>query len=78
MRYCPSAFGVLYSNWLNKDAPNAIRYNARLTTRVEHMLRNLLARLRSLLCKGMGDDIWSCIIAWVFIAILILLPFRHD
>ncbi|HKZ03033.1 MAG TPA: hypothetical protein VJ180_12385 [Pyrinomonadaceae bacterium] len=41
------------------------------------MLRNLISRLRSLLCDGMGDG-WNCLIAWIFIALLILLPLRYD
>jgi hypothetical protein len=41
------------------------------------MLKKLTARLRALLCAGMGDG-WNCLIAWSFIALLIVLPLRHD
>jgi hypothetical protein len=41
------------------------------------MLRRLFTFLRSLLCAGMGDG-WNCLIAWIFIALLIVLPLRHD
>lgn len=41
------------------------------------MLKRLIARLRSLLCSGMGEG-WNCLIAWIFIALLIVLPLRHD
>ncbi len=41
------------------------------------MLNKLIARLRSLLCDGMGDG-WNCLIAWIFIALLIVLPLRYS
>ena len=40
------------------------------------MLGKLISRLRSLLCAGMGDG-WNCLIAWIFIALLILLPLHY-
>jgi hypothetical protein len=40
------------------------------------MLNKLIARLRSLLCDGMGVG-WNCLIAWIFIALLILLPLHY-
>jgi hypothetical protein len=40
------------------------------------MLKKLLIRLRLLLCDGMGDG-WNCLVAWAFIALLILLPLRY-
>ena len=42
----------------------------------EHMLKKLILRLRSLLCDGMGEG-WNCLIAWLFIALLLLLPLRY-
>lgn len=41
------------------------------------MLKKLILRLRSLLCHGMGAG-WNCLIAWIVIALLILLPLRYD
>jgi len=40
------------------------------------MLRKLFILSRSLLCDGMGDG-WNCLVAWLFIALLILLPLRY-
>jgi len=41
------------------------------------MLRRLFTLLRSLLCDGMGEG-WNCLIAWIFIVLLIVLPLRYS
>jgi len=41
------------------------------------MLKKLISRLRSLLCAGMGEG-WNCLIAWIFIVLLIVLPLRYS
>ena len=41
------------------------------------MLKKLIPHLRSFLCDGMGDG-WNCLIAWIFIVLLIVLPLRYS